>query len=112
MAALYDMTLERGDSFQGMTLTLEQNAIAWDVTGSEFKMQFRKGAKKGQVLKTISDGNGITLVDPSIGRIDIDPFPMPDWDEGDVYYDLEKIDGDAKITLLKGVITLELDVTD
>jgi hypothetical protein len=82
-----------------------------NLTGVSLKTEFRKGGKAGSVVKTISDGLGITVIDAINGIIKFDTFII-DWVAADYSYDIQLTfpDGTVK-TYIEGVVKVIEDVT-
>ena len=68
------ITLSKGYFKRGSTwtvqLTRKDNAgAAVDMTGLTTRAMFRDGSVDGSVIATLTDGNGITITDPTTGVI-------------------------------------------
>lgn len=58
-----------------------------DLTSALMKMQFRHDTKSGTLMKTITQGAGITIIDALDGRFKIDGFIL-NWPKGRYVSDL------------------------
>lgn len=111
MTPIYNIvTKKNGDTWKGMQLTVTIDGST-DLSGVTFFCQFRHGAENGTVVKDLSIGSGITVVDEENGIIKIDKFDI-DFDKiGLLYYDVKAVkDGDT-VTVLKGEWLIEQNVT-
>ena len=72
---------------------------------------FRRGNKRGKVVKSLTVGSGITLTDASNGVLTIDAFNM-DFAPDTYYYDIEVTDSSAVIkTYVEGTIVVMQDTS-
>ena len=86
----------KGDTWNGVQFTILSNGVAVDLTSSTARVMFRRGSKKGTVVKSLTVGSGITLTDATNGVLTLDSFTL-DWEADTYFYDVE-------ITLSSGVI--------
>lgn len=101
----------KGDTYQANQFTITLNGVVLDLTGSSIKIQFRKEKKTGAAVKTITDGSGITITNPTGGVFVIDKFDMifvPNL----YYYDIQITDSSGDIfTYVFGTLNVVQDVT-
>jgi hypothetical protein len=73
-------------TFDAIQLTAIVNSTALDLTNMDLKIQFRAGNPNGNIVKTITNGTGITYIDAANGIFRIDSFfvTLP---VGTYYYD-------------------------
>ena len=78
-----------GDSFEFMQFNLvDANDNPIDLTGVTVKIQFRKEAYNGKLVKEIDTTSGINWIDQTLGQFKIDSFII-DWGDGKYYYDIQ-----------------------
>jgi len=113
MAQIYNLPdAYKGDTYEQIQFTILVDTVALDLTGSAIKIQFRKDEKNGDLVKTISDGSGITVTDATGGVFVIDNFLMS-FLEGTYYYDIEITTSLSIITTyVQGVLTVVEDITN
>lgn len=105
------------DQYRNDTTDLLQFNFADDLgnpinlTGVAIKVEFRKGGKSGSVVKTITNGAGITVIDAVNGQIEFDTFIMY-FVAAEYSYDIEFTfpDGTVK-TYIQGTVKVIEDVT-
>lgn len=103
----------KGDTFKGAQFTFlnETTSSPIDLTGTEIRMQFRKGRKNGAVKATLDLTDGLTLTDASNGILTVDPFII-DFEADVHYYDIQVTYADGTIkTYVQGKIKVIQDVT-
>ena len=101
----------KGDTYDTVQFRLSINDVAEDLTNYAIRCMFRENTKQGILVKDISIGSGITLVDAVNGLFNIDAFAMT-FDAGGYFYDIEFTDGNGRIkTYLKGQLTVIQDIT-
>tara|TARA_R110000796_G_scaffold76986_1_gene171886 strand:+ start:56 stop:412 length:357 start_codon:yes stop_codon:yes gene_type:complete len=103
----------KGDTYDGVQFTilntLDNSPI--NLTGVSIRSQFRFGSKTGGIQKEITNGNGITIVDPINGVFSIDSFII-DWAADFYYYDIEMTFPNGIVrTYIQGNIKVIQDVT-
>lgn len=78
-----------GDSFLGAYFQLkdEDNITPIDITNYRFLMQI-KTCERGRIIKELSNGSGITIINAINGEFQIDSFIVPHT-SGQMIYDLE-----------------------
>ena len=104
----------KNDTFSSVEFEYQNEAgTPLDITGATIRVQFRNNNKKGHVVKDITDGNGITATDLSIGKFQIDKFTPIDFEAGNYYYDVQTTfsNGDVK-TYVGGTFRVIQDVTN
>ena len=111
LPGVYNLSdLYKGDTFGGVTFTLELDGGGYvDLTGVSIRCQFRRGKETGTVVKEISVGSGITIVDVN-GVFSIDSFDVT-FGAGFYVYDIEVTSGSDIRTYVKGSLTVKQDVT-
>lgn len=103
----------KGDTFDGVEFELltESNDPLLDLSNVSIKSQFRKRNRTGEVVKEITNGSGITVIDAVNTKFQIDKFII-DWHPDIYYYDIEFTLSDGTIkTYISGVIKIVQDVT-
>jgi len=70
----------KGDTFNGVTLTIKKNTVAVNLTGASVKIQFKDVNRK--VTATLEVGSGITITDATAGELQIDKITRLDWFAG------------------------------
>ena len=101
----------KGDTFQGVQFTISNQDGAIDLTGVDIRTKFRRKTETGQVVKTITDGDGITLTDAANGIITFDAFDI-NWIADIYHYDIEiTFTNDVIRTYVKGTLLLIQDTT-
>ena len=86
----------KGDTFNGVQFTISNQDGAIDLTSATIRTQFRRKTETGQVVKTITESDGITVTDAANGIIQFDAFDI-NWIADIYHYDIE-------ITFVSGVI--------
>jgi hypothetical protein len=82
-----------------------------DLTGMSIKMEFRRGSERGKIAKTLTLGNGITVLTPINGEMTVDPFII-DFVAGTYYYDIELTYPSGRVkTYVKGQMIVKEDTT-
>ena len=93
-----------------LTLTNE-NGAAIDLTGITAVAPFRYGNETGRLQQSLSIGAGITIVDATAGKIQIDSF-VADFEVGLYYYDVKLIFNASRVkTYIKGSINILQNVS-
>jgi hypothetical protein len=109
--AVYNIpTIFKGDTFEDLQFTLSIDGVPEDLTDYGISCKFRKRAKTGEEVKSISILSGITLVDATAGVFKIDAFQQ-DWTPCTYYYDIEFTDGTDINTYVEGTLIIKQDVT-
>ena len=94
-----------------LTLTNE-NGAAIDLTGITAVAPFRYGNETGRLQQSLSIGSGITIVDATAGKIQIDSF-VADFEVGLYYYNLHITFSATKSkTYVKGTINILQNVSN
>lgn len=83
-----------------------------DITGWAFRIQFRYASKIGTVVLDVTDGAGITIVDATNGRFNLDAFLL-DWEVGCYRYDIQATKADTVTirTYVQGKMEVLQDTT-
>ena len=116
MAETYNIPLElKGDTFKVKEFEIIRNLVVLDISNYTIRCKFRKSAKTGKEIKSISLGSGIVLsTDGTDGKFKIEQFDLgTDFVSGTFYYDIEFTDVATGIirTWIKGIFTVEQDTT-
>ena len=114
MAETYNIpSIIKGDTFKDLQFTLKINSVVEDLTDYAIACKFRKYAKTGKEIKSISIGLGISLTDATNGIFKIDAFDLDDtFVAGVYYYDIEFTNGSGEInTYIQGSFKVIQDVT-
>ena len=91
-------TLYRGDTFPALAITITNKATGdpVDITDWEWLFQIRKEASRSsQLYYEATLGDGLTLIDASLGQLQIDSFDMDFF--GQFYGQLQRTDTDSKV---------------
>ena len=101
----------KGDTYEGQQFTVSINGLAEDLTNYSIRCMFRSENKKGTVVRDISIGSGITLVDAVNGVFLMDQYNI-DFDADMYFYDIEMTapNGDVN-TYVCGKIKVIQDTT-
>lgn len=106
-----------GDTFDAdrITFVISVNGAPLDLTNIPIRAWFRYGNLSGTVVKKISKGAGITVVD--IGKLKFDKFIIDSkFKPGTIYYDIEFAIPDGTETryktYIKGIIPVSMKVTN
>ena len=91
-------TLYRGDTFPALAITITNKGTGdpVDITDWEWLFQIRKEASRSsQLYYEATFGDGLTLIDASLGQLQIDSFDMDFF--GQFYGQLQRTDTDSKV---------------
>lgn len=102
---IYNIAMTRGNTF-GFDFELEGIT---ELSSAFFSCRSNLGSNEYVFQKSI--GNGITPIEEGIFNVKISPQDTKDQLIGDYYYDLKIGINDDVYTILKGILTLEWDVT-
>ena len=102
----------KGDTFLEWNMEyLDKDSNPIILTSVEIISQFRKNCKTGLVVRDMSVGNGITIVDAALGLYKIDEFVI-NWSADKYFYDIQFTFTNAiEKTPIFGDITITQDVT-
>jgi len=103
----------KGDTFDGVQFTIlnSSDSLPINLTDCTIKIQFRKNTNNGNIVKEITQVDGITITDAVNGVFKIDPF-LINWDEGNYYYDIQITFTDNAVrTYIKGTLAIIQDIT-
>lgn len=91
MAQTYNIPdIIKGDTFKDLQFTLSINSVVEDLTDYSIACKFRKNAKTGKEIKSLTVESGITITDALNGVFKIDAFNLDDtFIAGTYYYDIE-----------------------
>lgn len=102
----------KGDTFDGIQFTLRINGSSLsyvDLTGASIKCSFK--GPRGPVIKTITNGDGINIINASGGKFEIEPFIL-DWEQNVYNYDIQITFPSGEIkTYIKGYVNIVIDTT-
>jgi hypothetical protein len=111
--AEYNITNQlEGDTFDYVQFNMiDVNSDPIDLTGIDIKIQFRRGYKDGDVVKTITDVSGITFVNRVLGQFYLTTFII-DWGHGTYFYDIQFTYSDGSVkTYVQGKVLVTKQVT-
>ena len=114
MAETYNIpNIIKGDTFKDLQFTLKINSVVEDLTDYAIACKFRKNAKTGKEIKSLTVGARITITDAVNGIFKIDAFNLDaTFTAGTYYYDIEFTDGNGDIsTDIQGTFSVIQDVT-
>ena len=114
MAETYNIpNIIKGDTFKDLQFTLKINSVVEDLTDYSIACKFRKNAKTGKEVKSLTVGAGITITDAVNGIFKIDAFDLDaTFIAGTYYYDIEFTNGSGEIdTYINGTTKVIQDVT-
>lgn len=99
-----------GDTFKGTSFQVNVNSAPKNLSGTQITIEFRLAKKTGNVKKSLSIGQGITVTNAAGGVFQIDPFAvqMP---VGIYYYDIQFNDAGVISTYVEGTWEIVQDVT-
>jgi hypothetical protein len=100
----------RGDTYPGLDFEVIINGSAKPLASTDIKIEFRQGSKTGSVMKTLTNGSGITVTDAPAGKFRIDAF-LVSFPPGKYYYDVQFKDGSVIKTYIYGAWVILQDVT-
>ena len=102
----------RGDTFEAITFTIKENAVAIDLTGTSIKMDFRKKSNTQTIQQSMSIGLGITIDNAIGGIFKLDAF-INKWDAGEYIYDAEITFPNGLVrTYFKGALIVNQDYSN
>ena len=102
----------KSDTFDAITFTIKEDAIAVDLTGATIKIDFRKGKNTGTLQQSFTIGSGITLTDAINGVFRLDSF-INNYDADVYYYDCEITFPSGVVrTYFKGTLTVNQDTAN
>ena len=111
---VYNITDQyKGDSFGGVDFQVLDaiTKVPIDFTDATMRCQFRRGKATGAVVKDITIGNGITIVNAVNGEFSIDAFDIT-FSAGVYFYDIPTVfSDDVIVTYIKGTLTVIQDIT-
>jgi hypothetical protein len=100
----------KGDTFNGVTLTIKKDTVAINLTGSSIKLVFKDNLQK--TTATLENGDGITITDAVNGELQIDKISRLDWVSGIHTGDLQITDSNNdRMTYCKIQIEVSDDIT-
>lgn len=117
MASTYNIPDQyNGDSFDQLTINFFTTSAdvgnEIDLTNATPKMQIRRNSERGELVKTLTIGDGLEWIDQTDGEIRTSEFII-DWGSGLFYYDFQlTYTGGAVKTYIRGKIQVIEDVTD
>jgi hypothetical protein len=100
----------KGDTFNGVTLTIKKNTVAVNLTGASVKLVFKDNLQKTSA--TLEVGSGITITGALLGELQIDKISRLDWSAGTHVGDLQITDSNNdRMTYCKIQIEVSEDIT-
>ena len=110
--AIQNFTSIKNDTFQAVTLQINRDASAIDLTGATIRMMLR--IIKDQVSPDLSlstPSSGITITSAVAGEFEIDKQIIA-IDAAVYFYDMELAESNGDVnTIMAGTFTIEQDVT-
>lgn len=79
--------ITKGNTFVGVKFQMKIDGVASSLAGYSLQTYFRKGGSRGDVVKKIKNGSGISITDSAAGKFEFDAF-IVDWEPGKYYYDV------------------------
>lgn len=67
-------TQRKGDTFDGLEITVQVNAAPSNITGAAIRMDFWPKGKPTEITKRLEVGSGITITNGAGGVFVVDPF--------------------------------------
>jgi len=113
-AAVYNLYIEQGATFQKTLTWKDSSGSAIDLTGYTARMQFRRSAASSEVLYSATTENGAITLGGAAGTIAIviSATATAAFTFGCAVYDLEVISsGGVVYRLLEGGVEVSLEVT-
>lgn len=85
-----EIEIAQGSDFILDVTAVDENEVAFDLTGSTMTMEVKKRHQDSTALFTKSNGTGVTFTDAvnGIAEIQIDPADTSGLDPGDFEYDI------------------------
>ena len=106
MAGKYNLPdIVRTDTFEAEQFQIVIDGAALDLTGATIEAVFAKDKKRGQRVKSISVGSGITVTDAANGTFEFDAFDL-NWSAGVYYYDIQITKDSVITTYVVGTINV------
>lgn len=114
-AGTYHITIEQGSNFELVITWKDEDGELIDLTGYTARMQVRREFSDSSAMLSLTTENGRITLGGVLGTITISvPASVTStlsW-QGKALYDLELVSSGGQVTrLLKGKVTLELEVT-
>mgnify|MGYP007071585948 CR=1 FL=1 len=79
----------KGDTFNGLFITINLNGVPIDLTDVNIRSHFRLGSKSGCKVKKFDLDNGIVVTDAVNGQFEMLVDTLIDWDAGSWVFDVE-----------------------
>lgn len=111
-AATQNFTSIRNDTFQLVSLQIDRDAAAIDLTGATIAMMLRLVKDADPVALSLSTAtSGITVTSAVAGEFDIDK-QIISIDAGAYFYDMQLTESGGDVTtIMEGTFTITQDVT-
>jgi len=100
----------RGDTLNREQYQISINDVYLDLTTATINCMFRVNNGTGEIVKDLTNGSGITVLDAINGHFQVDSMLL-DLDAGKYVYDIEIIIAGEVNTYIKGDINVSQDVT-
>lgn len=112
-AGVYDLTIEKGGTFNKTIYLKDSNEVAVNLVGYTARMQIRRTINSSNYIIELTTGNGGITITGLDGRIDLfisdtDTSAITE-DKGS--YDLELLDGTGVTKLLRGTVSILEEIT-
>ena len=103
----------KGDTFNGLFITVTVNDAPLDLTDVEISAHFRLGNKTGCKVKKFDLDNGIIVTDEVNGEFNLLQDTVLNWDVGNWYFDVEFTFSDGRVkTYYSDILIIIQDVTN
>jgi hypothetical protein len=100
----------KNDTFNEITFTIKEDAVAVDLTGATIKIDFRKNKNTGILQVSFTIGSGITVDNAVGGVFTLNSF-INNWVADVYYYDAEITFASGVVrTYFKGTLTVNQDI--
>ena len=112
-ACQYDLpAVQRGDTFLGISVTVQLDDNPMDLTGAGLAMDIRQVTRNGPLVKRLTSPFQIVITDAMAGEFSVLPFSTDGFPVGDLPYDIEVTLSNGHVhTVVIGVMEIIQDVT-
>jgi len=102
----------KGDTFNGLFITVNINGVPLDLTDVEISVHFRFNSKTSCDVHKYSVGSGIIITDATAGKFSLLADTVLNWKVGKWYFDVQFTLEDGSIkTYYSDILTITQDVT-
>lgn len=109
---VFDFTVLKGDTYQGnYVFQVMKNNVPLDLTGAIIKAQFKQSVNAVASLTMSTTANTIEIVDALLGKFKF-AKQMISLKAGNYPYDVQITIGTDVSTYLKGILTVNQDITE